>query len=373
MVKCLITKLEGIVNNSNLLKIGEMRLRIAKSETSVSTGKKIDFNVSKPVTIEIIGNGYFTDSNLTDNKGKTFTLNTGEQSIFVSNDVEDIAILDKYSIIKLSSNYGKTISLDISALKYSKYLTEIYLPNTQINGNIGDLKNLTALNKLYLSNTQIYGNVGDLKNLTSLSYLYLYNTQVTGNIGDLKNLTALSDINMSNTQVTGNVGDLKSLTALKVLNLLNTQVTGNIGDLKSLTTLTVLSAGNNKTPLTGDIGTLSTLIKCTEISLQSAKLTGDLAAIPASCRFISFKGDKGSTLTWGTRPSSSKIIAIEGKASLTNIDKMLQNQAQCQVGFTAGEGAWYKIISVAGNRTSASDDAVVTLQQKGYTVSIDKA
>ena len=107
--------------------------------------------------------------------------------------------------------------------------------------------------------------------------------------------------------------------------------------------------------------------------LQYSKLTGDLATIPSNCIFISFINDKGSVFTWSTRPSTAKIIAIEGSASLTNIDKMLQDQAQCQVGFSSSDQAWYKTISVAGNRTSASDDAVEALQQKGYTISIAKA
>ena len=39
----------------------------------------------------------------------------------------------------------------------------------------------------------------------------------------------------------------------------------------------------------------------------------------------------------------------------------------------AGEDSWYKTISLIGNRTSASDAAVQTLQSKGYTVSITPA
>ena len=38
-----------------------------------------------------------------------------------------------------------------------------------------------------------------------------------------------------------------------------------------------------------------------------------------------------------------------------------------------GSEIWYKSISLNGTRTSASDAAVKTLQQKGYTVSITPA
>ena len=206
--------------------------------------------------------------------------------------------------------------------------------------------------------------------MTSLS---LNNTQASGDIANLKNLTALTNLDLSRTNVSVDIVNLKNLTALATLKLYMTQVSGDIANLKDLTVLKSLTLSNAQVPLTGDIGQLSTLSNCTEMSLQYSKLTGDLATLPSVCRFASFSSDKGSVFTWSTRPSSAKIIAIEGTASLTNIDKMLQDQAQCQVGFSSNDSAWYKTISVAGNRTSASDDAVASLQQKGYTISIAKA
>ena len=151
------------------------------------------------------------------------------------------------------------------------------------------------------------------------------------------------------------------------------QVSGDIDAFKNLTALTSLNIFNTNTPIIGSINSLSGLSKLLNAQIKYAQLSGDLAVLPTSFRFVSFLGDAGSTFTWGTRPSSAKIIAIEGKASLTNIDKMLQDQAQCQIGFTSSDGVVYKTISVAGNRTSVSDDAVATLQQKGYTISIAKA
>ena len=290
MNKCLVTKLNGSSNNSELLRVGEMRMKILKVSNPTEHTQGFSIGVNKTVTLEIVSDGYFTDKTLTENKGKNVTLNAGLNSIWVNgnSDVE-IAILDKYSLTSLipfyvgeaaNSVYGKNIELDISDLKYS----------------------------------------------TSLTSISLYNTQVSGDIANLRNLTSLTSISLYNTQV----------------------------------------------PLTGDIGQLRNLSNCTEISLKFSKLTGDLATLSSVCKFASFKNDKGSVLTWSTRQSTDKIIAIEGTARLTNIDKMLQDQAQCQVGFSSNDSPWYKIISIAGNRTSASDDAVATLQQKGYTINIVK-
>jgi hypothetical protein len=291
MNKCLVTKLNGSSNNPELLRLGEMRIKILKvsNPTDHTQGFSLGFN--KPATLEIVSDGYFTDKTLTENKGKRITLNTGTSSIWVNgnSDVE-IAILDKYSLTYInrayqgeasSSAYGNNIKLNISDLEYSTALTILVLPNTQVSGDISNLKSLTALTSIGLSNTQV--------------------------------------------------------------------------------------------PLTGDIGQLSTLSNCDYIDLNYSKLTGDLAKVPYKCRFVSTMSDKGSVFTWSTRPSIAKIIAITGNASLTNIDKMLQDQAQCQVGFLPDDSSSFKTISVAGNRTSASDNAVATLQQKGYTISIAKA
>ena len=98
---------------------------------------------------------------------------------------------------------------------------------------------------------------------------------------------------------------------------------------------------------------------------------GDLAVMHPNLCYIDC--GSGVTYTWSSRPSSSKIIAIPNKATMNNIDKMLQDQAQCQVGFTSSDNTLYKTITVAGTRTSASDEAVTALQSKGYTVSIAKA
>ena len=314
MNKCLVTKLDGSSNNPDLLRLGEMRMKILKVSNPTEHTQGFSIGVNNNVTLEIVSNGYFTDKTLTENKGKNITINAGTSSVWVSgnNDVE-IAILDKYSLTSLatyyvteasSDVYGKNIKLDISDLKYSTALTSIVLSEAQVSGDIANLKNLTALTSINLLGTQVSGDIANLKNLTALISLNLYNAQV---------------------------------------------------------------------PLTGDIGQLSTLSSCVSISLKYSKLTGDLAILPSKLRFVSFANDKGSVFTWSTRQSTAKIIAIEGNASLTNIDQMLQNQAQCQVGFTSHDYSWYKTISVSGKRTSASDDAVATLQQNGYTISIAKA
>ena len=289
-------------------------MKILKVSNPTEHTQGFSIGVNNNVTLEIVSNGYFTDKTLTENKGKNITINAGASSVWVSgnNDVE-IAILDKYSLTSLASFYLGEASSDV------------YGKNVEL--DISDLKYSTALTSIVLSESQVSGDIANLKNLAALTSINLLGTQVSGDIANLKNLTALTSLNLYNAQV----------------------------------------------PLTGDIGQLSTLSSCFSMSLKYSKLTGDLAILPSKLRFVSFANDKGSVFTWSTRQSTAKIIAIEGNARLTNIDKMLQDQAQCQVGILPNDFVWYKTISAAGTRTSASDDAVTTLQQKGYTIQITPA
>ena len=309
MEKCLVTKLNGSSDNSELLRVGEMRMKISKAEIPTDLTQGLNISVSKTVTLEIIGDGYFTDKNLTDNKGKTLALNTNANNIWVSNNDVEIAILDKYSITGLNKNYQggnsdgcNNISINLSDLKYSLKLSYLFLAYTQVSGDIANLKNLTALTYLNLDNTQVSGDIANLKNLTALNYLYI----------------------------------------------------------------------SSSDQVSGDVEVLSGMKNIIHIHLKKGTFTGDLSKIPDSCKFISFS-TSNATFSWTNRPSTAYILAIEGNVKITDVDKMLQDQAQCQVGITESSAIYVKRIQCLGNRTSASDAAVAALQSKGYTVSITPA
>lgn len=377
MGKCFVTRLSGSTSNNELLRLGEMRIKLKKITSPSKNTQVFSITAKKDTNLEIIGDGYFTGSNLSENKGKTMTLPADStQSVFVSNNNLEISILDKYSISSIGVNKNTVepnMSVCIDDFKYSSLLTYISLLNAEVSGSIDSLINCKGLTLVDLSKSSVYGDIASLKDISSLTNISLAGTQISGDISNLKNLTSLNVLNLYNTKVSGDIINLKNLTSLNTLLLDNTNVYGDIGSLAGCTSLNMIKAYNSATPLTGDINAFQNISNLKEVSLKYSRLSGDLATLPVSCRFVSFQNNSDSSFTWGTRASSSKIVAIEGNASLTNIDKMLQDQAQCQVGFASSDGVHYKTISVAGNRTSASDDAVSTLQQKGYTVSIAKA
>jgi hypothetical protein len=307
MGNCLVTKLKGTVQNSDLLRVGELRICVHKIDNPSSETQRINLNFTEDVKLEIIGDGYFTNATLVSNLGKSLTAKANTESlVYVSNGDFEIAILNKYALTKINTRTNKKTAIkDIADLKYSSSINYIAVNSVENVSYFSDLKSLKTLTYLSISNANINGNLSDLEPLTNLLYLIIGNTS---------------------NKITGNVSSLKAITKLNTLVILNSDV------------------------------------------------TGDLATLPSTCRSAAFDyHDTNAVFDWSSRPASSKIIAIRGNPKLNNIDKMLQDQANCVVGFTSADDASYKKIEVSGTRTSASDAALATLQQKGYTVTITPA
>lgn len=307
MGNCLVTKLKGTVQNSNLLRVGELRICVHKIDNPNGETQRINLNFTEDVKLEIIGDGYFTNATLVSNLGKSLTAKANTESlVYVSNGDFEIAILNKYALTKINTRTNKKTAIkDIADLKYSSSLEHLAINSVENVSYFSDLKSLKTLTYLSISNANINGNLSDLEPLTKLLYLIIGNTS---------------------NKITGNVSSLKAITKLNTLVIVNSYV------------------------------------------------TGDLATLPSTCRSAAFDYfDTNAVFDWSSRPASSKIIAIRGNPKLNNIDKMLQDQANCVVGFTSADDASYKKIEVSGTRTSASDAALATLQQKGYTVTITPA
>ena len=377
MNKCLITKLNRIVDNNSLFKIGEMSIKISRVSSPNVKTQSFNFKFSKETKLEIIGDGYFTDASLSPNKGKTLVIPAGSKTdVYVSNGDFELRILNKYNLRTISfvaegQIYQKddvaNKTMDIGSLAYSTLINEIRLTNTNVYGDIAALKRLSEVILVELSYTKVYGDIANVKECNLISTLRFSNTQVSGDIQALQNLTELVTFTISNTQVSGNIAAMSGLTKLTSYDVTNTSVWGDISSIQNLSKLT--SVNFMYTGVTGSVSSLKNLTLLRDCYLYAGSFSGDLALLPASCSYISFRYDKGSNLTWSSRSSSSVILSIDGTAKLDNVDKMLQDQANCQVPNSTVQ----KVISVVGTRTSASDAAVASLQQKGYTVSITPA
>lgn len=370
MGKCLVTKLSGSVNNSSLLRIGEYRIKKQKVVSPTKDTQSFNIGVKFDTDINIMGNGFFTNENLSENQGASLKMtNSSVGSLYVNNaDDINISVLNKYNIESLVCS-SSSFTFDIDELKYSKYLSYLYLFDNCAKGDISSLKNCYALGNLIInSSTNIYGDIASLRKLTSLTKINLYGAKLNGSLDSLSTLTKLTELNLFNaagSDIYGDIASLKGLLNLATINLYGAKVNGSLDSLSVLTKLnTIVIQG-----LSGSIDSLRNLSKLVYLSINGGTFTGDLALLPSTCNFVSFNGDNGSILSWSSRSSSAKILTIEGFPNVTNIDKALQDEANC----TAPDSVSRKVIEIKGTRTSASDAAVQTLQSKGYTVSITPA
>ena len=373
MNKTLITKLSGRVSNSELLRLGEIRITIDKEISPSSKSRSLDITVNKDTAIEIVGEGYFTDESLSANKGKSIVLSQGNNTVYVSNDNVILAVLNKYNITKLYFEHVDNISIssdakhkhfDLSSFKYCNLLTDLVLPNTSTTGDLSEISNLTNLTYLYLSNTLINGDLSSLKNLSSLSNITIESIAITGDLSSLSGLTSLDGLLAEHTQITGNLSSLSGLTKLTRLYLRGTKTNGDTSVLRcyNLKTLHVTDA-------TFNANSMKAFNKLASIILYNSSISGDIATLPDTLSLLMVPNTTSKSCTWSSRKSSAKIISMPYYLITDNIDKMLQDQAQCQADVTSS----YKTIVAKGTRTSASDAAVQTLQSKGYTVSITPA
>lgn len=325
MNKCFITKLQGVVDNASLLKLGELRIGFSNKGNS-SLIQSIGIGVINPVSLEILGDGYFTDSNGDTNLGKKKTFTASADSINILGTCV-LSIIEKYNLTILSSSSPNTniTYACIDDLKLSKALKKINLNYKEVEGDIASLENLTELKSISIMSSKVYGDIASLGKLKGLEYLNITDTKMTGNINFLSNFKELKNVLVSGPNITGNIDAL-----------------------------------NNNS-------------KLAEFVATNTNITGDLAKLPESCYYVAITNASNTPFSWSTRSSSSKIIAIQKRPKITGIDNMLQNQAQCQSAITSSTDPLRKAITATGTRTSASDAAVQTLQSKGYTVSITPA
>ena len=333
MGKCLVTKLSGTVNNDKLLRIGEFAIKVAKVDSPTDATQCISVEMANAKSkARILGDGYFTDKTLSENKGKEIELIIGRNDLYVSPNTDvtiiienkyNINLLESYANSQTSNVYAKNKSFSLDDLKFSPYLKSINFNSSGVEGSISSFDGFTNFETISLINCNgVNGNLSALRGCKNLKILGLDNTKVTGSLSDISGCKNLTNLYIQNcNEVTGKLSDIIALTKLKEIYL-----NSNIG--------------------------------------------GDLATISPACYFI---GIAKQTYDWTTRDSSANIFAIEcADATVKNVDKMLIDFAKCNAAIPS-QTVRYKTIYVKGTRTSASDNAVATLQQKGYTIGIAKA
>lgn len=223
MGKMFITKYPDIINNDNLLKLGQLKFQF----TNAGGGSLL------------IG-------------GTTYSDGTNTKSI---SDGTTAIIENKYELTSLRCNQSDkgfaTTTLTFKDLKFSTKLTIIYYPGSAYLGdeserNLSNLKDLVNLQEINLQDWQctkdVIGDISIISNMKQLKYLNLEGSiHVSGDISSLANMTNLKEICLDGTNVSGDISSLANLINLTILGLEGTNVSGDISNIvTNLTKLTCL-------------------------------------------------------------------------------------------------------------------------------------
>ena len=313
--KCLVTRLNGVTKNNSIPRFGFIKVKVEAVASPTKVTQGFLFNPTENTVITIDGDGYFTDESLSQNLGKTKSVNAGTLSpVYVSNGNFYVNIPKKVTtfIPKNNSSQNGTAeannkSFDIDQLKFSTNIGFMEISCTGAYGDIASFANMTSLKDLYVSSAKgLYGNIASL-NKCPITIFYAENTNLGGDIANLRNCSIC--VLQGSTGFYGNIENMP--------NIAHGYFQGNA--------------------IYGDVSKLN----------KASLLTG------ATCNW-SWKNERSSDKT---------IIAFTDGNFGSDLDAMLINQAKCAAGSI-------KTIKVQGTRTNASDAAIAALQGKGYTVSI---
>lgn len=328
MKKCLLTKLNGNVENNEILKLGELRIMQSVIDEPTKSTQYYLVESSGGLSASI-SNGYFTDESLIANLGNHIDT-TSPAHLHISNSDSVISVFNKYYLTKILS-HNKTAKIVAESLAFCKKLSYIDI------GIIGDISLLKdcPLENISVENSEAYGDITVFSN-------------------KFKNENGNVVLNSKNI-----VGDISVFSGKKI-SILNLKLSGISGSINDLTLPNVIWLTLPKS-VSGDITKIS-VANCNLVVNQSS-VTGDVSKTNGIVRIIGPKA-----FQWGDgTPSNFISLDIVTFATVAEIDRMLIKEAELIEGVEKS-GLTINVGCNSGSRTNASDNAVSVL--KSHNVSI---
>lgn len=294
---------------------------IVNNDTIHKIGEiKISLGENKGNSFSMLVNGNVTiksKDGTIDSNNITSTEITGRSDPFKVTENTKLSILNKYDLTDFSiynnrnDNSANNLSLDVIDFMYCKKLIMLELNGgDNVTGDISFLSNQNMTNLIF-NKCKVYGTL-TFKKMTNLNHLRIIDTEIDVDLDSLSNCNNLEEVVAVSSLAHGSINNLPK--KVKTINVYNTHLV--IGDVSKMgSSLNILIRG-----------------------------------------YFNWKFE---------RDNNYNIITLKDVHLGSDVDAMLINQSKCVVNVNTE-----KIISVFGNKTSASDAAVQALQSKGYTVSI---
>lgn len=209
MGKCLVTKLQGIVNNESLRKLDELIIDYkAGAATDYSKQKvSINSNLGSP-EIRVIG------SKLVDTSGSDAQSKLGENYV---NNFDCHIYIDKKELLSDLHFDGERFNFNLAELLYCRNMANFTGSNSSgVNGDISCFKCTPKIKRISLyGDTNVRGDISVLANY-DIEQLILHSCpNITGTLDSLLNSTSLFDIQLVGTQISGNVNEFLTNLAQK--------------------------------------------------------------------------------------------------------------------------------------------------------------
>jgi hypothetical protein len=274
-MRCLVTKLEGVVNDLSLKRMGEIRIEI-----NANGGES--FKITRPANTlgdlyvaTLDGEARISDTNggtlvseiivpnLTGGANKTIYLSSGQYTLrllhkdnlgeiqssnasFMTLHGEEWSSLASLFSMSLSVGIG---GFDISYLRNYPNLNTFEVAGQNCVGALSDLLPFKKLQKLQLNKTAITGDIAVLNDFGATNAVRIISCKgITGDaMSALSNKLTLQTVSFEGTPVQGNLASIKDLTALKTLHINGTNIVGDLSNLGKMLNLTSFQPSNNMT------------------------------------------------------------------------------------------------------------------------------
>ena len=224
----LVTKLDSIVSDNSLLKIGEHRVTIPETP-STGTAMQHSFRVINDLDatthIRTTDGEFFPDSEHTSSLGSSVDRPSPMSTLYFSDTTKDVIFDNKYNITNFIWNLSSADLGDGKDLLWNAAnLTNWESYGALVEMETSDFSPATGLTRLVCRSPKFTGNVSQLP--TSLTSLGIDNSGVSGTYAELATLVNLTGADVKNTALAGDLVDLAPLVNTTSLLLQGTTLTG---------------------------------------------------------------------------------------------------------------------------------------------------
>lgn len=392
-MECLVTKLKGVVSDSSLMGLNELRLTFHSG--SDDTQKYVNLTFNEETTVKALNGGQIS---LQDGSGFASSVkvnaNSATRVYFKKGDTE-VSISNKHALTAIYNDKTILSDLDLDSLKYCENLASINcIVDSGVHGDFESLKNLPLSMLVLVNNDTVdYGNViGDISFLDNIATKNVQRI-FSGVTGELKKITRYlilfitseedgTSLNViSENNVDADCSNFQTQMNVKSLNL---NWLSKCKNLKSLSNL--FSDTRKDINVSGNVCTLARDLNISgNIYIKNAKGTDvqTLSDLPNSVYFLTQTNniiDKSLLLplTWsGNTNSRTDLLALENVHFKSGTAQFIKDMANLDNAHTSYSYLQRISIALADDLTSSAaagdnalQTAISTLQGKGVTVSI---